>query len=254
MTQVLRNKLGLPYQRGRRRRPPEPLPKPEPELEDYVSQYQATRRAGNVFGAERIFDTIWTAVKPLFVARGVPETEAESTLLSALSNYDIFAGKPFVEMILTEINSKYKMTQSERETDALESASYRQNGLTSYLERESSNPEILAVSRADRAANRIKQAASAAEYIAGLRDHAAADHDGEAAEGAADQEEKQAGIDTAAAQEPVNSSDQDESEPETAPEADQDETEPETTPEPETEIINGIDYHDFLAEIVQSWE
>lgn len=230
--QLLRNSLGLPYHRGRRRAAPPPR---KIELEDIVAAYKSKRGEG-------LLNTIKTATEPLFAARGVPKEDADKILLDCVDRFDYYSGVKFAQYVASALERKYRMAGVDAEK--LEAASYKQNGFLSFEEYRVGHPEVLAVSRVEKTERR-----QAAET----------------------EMELQPVSETETEPEPVNTSDQDESEPETAPEVDPDgETEPETTPEatpeatpepetetdpePETEDINALEYSDFMREIVQSWE
>lgn len=220
--QLLRNALGLPYHRGRRRATPPP-PAPALQLEDYVTAFQRTR-------GESLLDTIWKAVEPLFVARGVPQEDADTLLRDCINQFDSFSGIRFMQLVISALDRKYTLLGADEE--GLATSAYRGNGLFTFLETEESNPERIALARATKIERR-RAAATETEM------------------------ELQPVSETETEPEPVNSSDQDQTEPETEtdPERDPDgESEPETTPEPETEDINGLEYSDFMQEIVQSWE
>ena len=224
--QLLRNSLGLPYHRGRRRATPPP-PAPALQLEDYVTAFQRTRGEG-------LLNTIRQAVEPLFVARGVPQEDADTLLRDCISEYDAFSGIRFMQLVISALDRKYTLLGADEE--GLATSAYRGNGLFTFLETEESNPERIALARATKIERRQAAAAQENETETEM--------------------ELQPVSETETEPELVNTSDQGiETEMETALEADQDgESEPEATPEPETEDINGLEYSDFMREIVQSWE
>ena len=216
--QLLRNSLGLPYHRGRRRSAPPP-PAPALQLEDYVTAFQRTRGEG-------LINTIRKAVEPLFVARGVPQEDADTLLRDCISEYDSFSGIRFMQLVISALDRKYTLLGADEE--GLATSAYRGNGLFTFLETEESNPERIALARATKIERRQAAAAQGNE------------------------------TETETEPEPVNTSDQDETEPETTLEADQDgESELETTPEPETETDPERDpdgeFQEMMMEIVSTW-
>ena len=144
--QLLRNALGLPYHRGRRRAAPPPEPM---TLEDIVTTYKATK-------AEHLYKIIMEAAKPLFVARGVPEQDAKQILSDCLNQFDLFSGLPFLRFVASALERKFQVIGVDAEK--LEAASYRQNGFFSFEEFRAGHPEMLAVARTAKA--EMKQAAA----------------------------------------------------------------------------------------------
>lgn len=227
MTQVLRNALGLPYHRGRRRATPPP-PARKIELEDIVAAYKSKRGEG-------LLNTIKTATEPLFAARGVPKEDADKILLDCVDRFDYYSGVKFAQYVASALERKYRMAGVDAEK--LEAASYKQNGFLSFEEYRVGHPEVLAVSRVEKTERRQAAAAQGNETETEM--------------------ELQPVSETETEPEPVNTSDQDETEMETALEADQDESELEATPEPETETDPERDpdgeYQEMLLEITSTW-